>query len=225
MTSAENQAAIQAILDQLDSALATQRAADTEESKPIPGTYTVGNGVYEVRADGTAEFVKPAKAKATVEVLDEVPASVCRVAAKVTSIRDKAFTKRAVRKALKKVKIGANVQVIGKNAFTNCAKLTSVTGGANVTTIGENAFSGCTALKKFTFGEKLTNIGKKAFYKCPKLKTLVFKGTGNLTVGKGAVAGIHPKAKVKVPKAVEKTYRKVLRNKGKLPAGAKVNGK
>ena len=61
------------------------------------------------------------------------------------------------------------VTAIAANAFKNDKKLKSVKIGANVQTIGRNAFFGAVKLKKVTIQSKnLKQIGGKAFYKVAK---------------------------------------------------------
>lgn len=88
--------------------------------------------------------------------------------------------------------VKANVTAIGNNAFKKAKKkLTKVTIGANVTSIGKKAFAGCKKLKKITIkSKKLASVGTKAF------------------------KGISKKAVIKVPKAKQKAYVKLLKNKG-----------
>ena len=71
------------------------------------------------------------------------------------------------------------ITAIANGAFKNSKKLTSVTIGANVTSIGKNAFTGCGSLKTITIkGKSLKKIGanafkginKKATIKVPKTK-------------------------------------------------------
>lgn len=85
------------------------------------------------------------------------------------------------------------VTVIAPNCAKNCKKLTTVVLGGNIKTIGKNAFNGCSNLKSITI----------------KSKTLKKK-----SIGANAFKGIHPKAKVKVPKSVHKSYESILKARG-----------
>ena len=92
-----------------------------------------------------------------------------------------------------------------------------------VTAIAPKAFMGMKKLKSATIGANIETIGAKAFYKCKKLKTIKVR-TVKLTkksVGKKAFGKTHARAKVKVPKAVKKAYKKFLYKKG-LKKSAKI---
>ena len=85
-----------------------------------------------------------------------------------------------------------------------------------VTEIASGAFKNSKKLKSVTIGTNVEKIGGKAFYKCKKLKKVKVK-TKLLTkksVGSGAFKGIHPNAKVKVPKKKLKDYQKIFKARG-----------
>jgi hypothetical protein len=85
-----------------------------------------------------------------------------------------------------------------------------------VTEIAAGAFKGNKKLRSITIGKNIEKIGSKAFYKCKNLKNIKIKTillTKN-SVGGSAFKGIHPKAKVKVPKKKLKDYQKLLKAKG-----------
>ena len=113
-----------------------------------------------------------------------------------------AFVK-PLKKTGKKFTVGPTVQILGitykvtkieKNAFKNWKALKEVTVGPNVTDIGASAFEGCKSLKKITIKSKsLKSVGKKAF------------------------KGIYKKAKIMVPKAKYRAYKKRLKGKGQKP--------
>lgn len=83
-----------------------------------------------------------------------------------------------------------------------------------VTEISKNAFKGCTKLKKVTIGKNVKTIGASAFSGCKSLKTITIKSKVLKKVGKAAFKGIYAKAKIKVPKAKLKAYKKLLKGKG-----------
>ncbi len=61
---------------------------------------------------------------------------------------------------------------------------------------------------------KVTGIKAKAFKGCKKLKKITIKTKTLKTVGKNAFKGINKKARIKVPAAKLKAYKKILKNKG-----------
>ena len=58
--------------------------------------------------------------------------------------------------------INYEVTGIGKNAFSNCKELTSVTLPTTVTTIEEDAFSGCSGLSSINIPDGVTSIDRKS---------------------------------------------------------------
>jgi hypothetical protein len=65
-----------------------------------------------------------------------------------------------------------NVTTIGKGAFANCAKLTSVSIPNGVTEIGEMAFVFCTGLTSVIIPNSVNKIGGAAFLDCTKLTSV-----------------------------------------------------
>ena len=64
----------------------------------------------------------------------------------------------------------------GEGAFSNCARVASVTIPEGVTLVNDNTFYGCQRLQKVTFPASLTNIGHCAFNRCPDLGEIYFEG-------------------------------------------------
>lgn len=64
---------------------------------------------------------------------------------------------------------GGKFTAIGKEAFSECTSLRSVTNPDSVTTIGDRAFAGCNSLERLTMHESLRTIGNEAFSGCTSL--------------------------------------------------------
>lgn len=84
-----------------------------------------------------------------------------------------------------KLVISDKVTKIGKDAFSECKKLTSVVIGPSVTTIEESAFSGCKNLTSIVIGSSVKKIGEGAFEYCKNLTSVVF-GPSVETIDKSA---------------------------------------
>ena len=86
-----------------------------------------------------------------------------------------------------------------------------------VTKIEKNAFKNWKALKEVTVGPNVTDIGASAFEGCKSLKKITIKSKSLKSVGKKAFKGIYKKAKIMVPKAKYRAYKKRLKGKGQKP--------
>ena len=84
-----------------------------------------------------------------------------------------------------KISFDNPVTSIGKKAFSDCDRLTSITIPNSVTSIGEYAFGGCKSLTSFTIPNSVTNIGKAAFGYCSSL-TSVSIPYSVTSIGEGA---------------------------------------
>ena len=195
-----------------------------------------------------AVYTGPANKNVTsVTVPDTI--TVDGVTYKVIEISDSAF---AGCKKLKKVVIGNNVRVIGKNAFSGCKSLATVTFKAtsHVKNIKDNAFKGCVALKKITIPasvkyirnnvfsgctklqtvtfakkSKLRRIGKKAFFNCKSMKSMKLTSVKLKKVGSGAFKNAGKKSYKKFKISVPKAKKKAyakLLKKGGLNKKSKV---
>ena len=72
---------------------------------------------------------------------------------------------------------GYPVTAIGKNAFSSCEKLTSLTfvNNSKVASIGAYAFSDCTGLKSITIPKSVTSVSEYAFSSCTSLENVTFE--------------------------------------------------
>ena len=97
--------------------------------------------------------------------------------------------------------IPGSVTVIGDNAFSFCAGLTSVTIPSSVKTIGNEAFSACTGLTLVTIPNSVTIIGDYAFLSCTGLTSVTIPGSAT-TIGNGAFLGCTELTSVTIPNSV-----------------------
>ena len=132
---------------------------------------------------------------------------------KVTTVADQAFKGY---KKLKKAAIGKNIRSLGKEAFSGCVKLTSVSGGAGLVVIGDCVFKGCTALPAITLDKKVASIGDEAFCNCGKLTkyTILTTKLNDDVIGKNAFKNTSRKAVFDVPDNKIKAYKKAFQKKG-----------
>ena len=65
-----------------------------------------------------------------------------------------------------------SVTSIGRGAFYECSKLTSVTLGNSISIIGDEAFYDCSSLTSIDIPNSITNIGDYAFYHCSGLTSV-----------------------------------------------------
>ena len=89
----------------------------------------------------------------------------------VTSIGRDAFSWCS---GLTSISIPNSVTSIGYAAFSWCSGLTSITIPNSVTSIGEGAFYGCDVLTSITIPNSVTSIGDIAFAECCGLTSVIF---------------------------------------------------
>lgn len=90
-----------------------------------------------------------------------------------------------------------------------------------VVQVGKNAFRDMPKLTTVTLGKNLTRIRQSAFYNCPKLKNITFSGKKITGMGQKAFSKTYVKAKVNVPNASITKYKRYLLDAG-LSTYAKV---
>jgi hypothetical protein len=88
----------------------------------------------------------------------------------VTAIADDAFAYNFP--DLVSITIPESVTSIGKNAFRDCAALTTVNIPSKVTVINDQTFLGCKSLETVKLPDGITKIGDNAFGQCEALKSI-----------------------------------------------------
>ena len=81
--------------------------------------------------------------------------------------------------------IPESVTSIGRNAFSNCTSLSSITIPNSVTTIGGSAFYNCTGLESINIPNSVTSIGAGAFAECASLTSTTIPNSVT-SIGDGA---------------------------------------
>ena len=120
----------------------------------------------------------------------------------VYGIADYAFFKNS---SITSVALGADVEHVGKGAFSKCTVLQSVDASQckNLTTLADNAFYKCTLLEEALLPSSLKNIGRSVFSGCGNLSLLTFtvgEETSSLTtVGDYAFYGCTSLTQVTLP--------------------------
>jgi hypothetical protein len=102
----------------------------------------------------------------------------------VTSIGDYAFY-GSTTVFYMQIQIPNTVTSIGKSAFGNCPRLTSVKIPNSVTTIGTQAFGGCSSLSSIEIPNSVTSISEETFVNCASLTTIKIPNSVT-TIGNGA---------------------------------------
>ena len=104
--------------------------------------------------------------------------------------------------------IGEGVTTVGKYAFQDYSKLTSVTFPETLTSIEERAFRWCTGLTSVNFPSSLTNIGKDAFSGCTGLTKIESLAEIPPTCGSDVFSGFDKdKCELSVPEKSVEAYK------------------
>lgn len=111
--------------------------------------------------------------------------------------------------------IPSSVSSIGKSAFSECQRLTSVMIPGSVTSIGDSAFGNCTGLKSATIPASVTTIGDYVFKGCSGMASVTIP-SGVTSIGKSAFANCTGLTSVTIPSSVTKILSSAFSNCSKL---------
>ena len=92
---------------------------------------------------------------------------------------------------------------IGKEAFSGCGSLQSITIPNSVTNIGKEAFSGCGSLQSITIPNSVTNIGNRAFGCCKSLQSITIPNSVT-SIGDYAFSWCKSLQSITIPNSVTK---------------------
>ena len=181
--------------------------------KPETGDiYSVGKLNYKIMNSNEVRVIGLAKNIASLSIPTAV--SISGKPYKVTSIDHKAFYRN---ENLVDVKIGNNVNYIGKYSFYQCPNLESVKFGGRVQTISTCAFTQCPKLGNVVLPSSVERLGAKAFFKCTSMRIMTVKTSKLNYLGTKAFA-INPKITIRVPKSKYSAYVKMIKKSGKYAA-------
>ena len=102
---------------------------------------------------------------------------------------------------INKVVIQPGVTSIGKNAFSLCTNLESITIPKSVTSIGWGAFQECGSLKSITIPEGVTSIERSVFYECSSLTSITIPKSVT-SIGWSAFQGCSRLKSITIPEGV-----------------------
>lgn len=98
------------------------------------------------------------------------------------------------------------VTSIGKGAFFNCTKITTITIPDSVTNIGKDAFFGCASIKSIEIPNSLTSIGGGAFLGCSGLTSITIPDSVT-SIGEFAFLDCIGLTTITIPKGIESIVR------------------
>jgi hypothetical protein len=159
------------------------------------GTSATIDGVTYTISDGEATVTSGAGASGEVVIQNVVRIDGDDTDYKVVAIGKNAFSQNS---KITSVTLGDNVTSIGMYAFMRCEGLTDVKNGSNVTSVSYEAFMYCTNLKNVEIGENITSIGAASFEYCESLTDVPFGDKVEL-IGGAAFDGCKALEKIVLP--------------------------
>lgn len=87
---------------------------------------------------------------------------------RMTSLCDNAFSDTDI----SNITFGSGIKTIGKSAFEDCARLTTVNLNEGLITVKENAFKDCSELQKISFPDSITTVEENILKGCAKIKEI-----------------------------------------------------
>jgi len=137
---------------------------DSAAAQAAGKKFISGGIIYEILSDTSVAAAGAASITSTKLVIAN-KVTYNNNSYKVTQILEKAFYKN---QSVRTVKIGKNVNTIGKSAFIACPRLRKVTGMEGVTKICASAFKNCKKLKSIPVKSTM-KVAKTALSGCTKL--------------------------------------------------------
>lgn len=109
------------------------------------------------------------------------------------------------------VSIPSSVETIGKNAFWNCNKITTLKIPNSVTEIGQYAFENCSNLVSVSLPNSITTIDKYVFSDCNSLKNITIPSSVT-SINWGAFYGCTSLFNFNIPNTVEEIGKYAFAN-------------
>ena len=156
----------------------------SREVTNVSRTFYVDNVWYRLTDNSLADEVEVTNGNIAYSGDVTIPATVTIQGTKydVVGIGKNAFNNQD---KMTSITLPASITYISENAFYDADKLQTIDVPEKVKSIGSNAFYNCDILATVTLHEGLESIGVTAFYSMPALKTIVIPSTVT-TIGNGA---------------------------------------
>jgi hypothetical protein len=107
--------------------------------------------------------------------------------------------------------LGQALETVGEYAFLNCSNITKLTFPYATTTIGNRAFQGCSSVTEITIGEGLKSVGAYSFADCPSFTALVLPN-GFITMGESAFEACRKLTVAKLGKSLTSVPERAFKN-------------